>query len=144
MALKPQTTGGKVGLGAAIIVMATSFTTVGAAIIQWETLRPWMSESQVRAIADKDKELAREDAKLRRELAAEDKLIKTRACENTLARLQAQLFQAQANEVNAIERSVTLADTQARALNNKIILDAKEAQHTFEEQYDQEKKECGF
>lgn len=126
MALKPQTTAGKVTLGAALLAALASFTTVGSAIVMWEQIRPWMSELEEKALADRDKEL------------------KARACENTLARLQSSLFQAQANEVEATERSVTLADMQAKALNRKMIQQAREAQHSWAEQYAHEKKVCGF
>ena len=140
----PETTAGKVTLGAAILVAATSFTTMGAAVIMWEKVRPWQSEAQIRASSDRDDALVRELLSHRRELVREDAEIKARACENTLARLQSSLFQAQANEVAATERAVTLADADAKTLNRKMIQQAKEAQHTFAEQYDHEKRECGF
>lgn len=145
MAIKgPETTAGKITLGAAVLAALTSFTTLGAAIVMWEKVRPWQSEESIRESADRDKELSRKLATHKRELAREDAEIKSRACENTLARLQSSLFQALANEVDATERSVTLADSQAKSLNRKMIQQAKEAQHTFEQQYEHEKKECDF
>ena len=144
MGMKPETTAGKVTLGAAILVAATSFTTLGAAVIMWEKVRPWQSEAQIRASSDRDDSLTRELIKHKRELVQEDAEIKSRACENTLARLQNNLFQALANEVEATERNVTLVDSQAKALNRKMIQQAKEAQHTFEQRYEHEKKECDF
>ncbi len=162
----PETTAGKITLISAILLVAASFTTVGGAIVMWDKVRPWMSEAEERSILDRDanleraaaklkrelaaeatklrRELEAEATKLRRELEAEDKLLKTRACENTLARLQGSLFQARDNEVSAVERAVTLADTQAKSLNRRIIQQAREAQHTFEQQYEHEKKECNF
>ncbi len=145
MAIKPpETTTGKITLGAALLAVLASFTTVGSAIVMWEQVRPWQSETEIRESVDRDKEFVRELTKHKRELEREDAEIKARACENTLARLKSSLYAAQGSEISAVERHLTLADPDAKALNTKMIQQSRESQHTFTEQYEHEKKECDF
>lgn len=107
----------KLTLLGVIVGGATSFTAIGGAVVMWEDVRPWMSNAE---------KLEQHD----------------RACESILWTIQTDLFNAQSNEVNALERQDRLTDPDALVLNRNIISQAKKAQQLFKDKLEFQKERC--
>ncbi len=123
----------QVHFGATVLGIIAMLGTVGGAIVTWQKLIPYITELELRETERRLMTLHEQNAARDIENARDDRKEQVERCNNTIARLESDLFRAGQNQF------------EAEQLGNRTFVDqAKRSQLEYNRQIDEERRECGF